>query len=298
MIMTYKGHSEQILLAVTQLGKQNTILGITWLKKHNPEINFTTATVWLTWCSPRCCSGCQTKAHEEHLHQKKEAWVINACYTSPLPTFVEDTNDEEDTSIPDGPDKDLLEEGDHIWATGLLPEPKYIWATTSVSQWLTKAFKWNSEPSDFKKLNSPHLWEFHFVISKESFDNLPQYKPWDHAVELVPDANISKSCKVYPLSVSEQKELDKFLKENLDTSWICPSKSLMASPVFFVKKKCGGLWLVQDYQALNAMTVKNKYPLPLILELIAKLREAKYFTKLDIHCIRKNTFVLEHFRVP
>ena len=56
----------------------------------------------------------------------------------------------------------------------------------------------------------------------------------------------------------------------------------MATPVFFVKKKDGGLRLVQDYRALNAMTVKNKYPLPLIPELITKLRRAKYFTKLVV----------------
>src|SRR6266700_1700337 len=56
----------------------------------------------------------------------------------------------------------------------------------------------------------------------------------------------------------------------------------MASPVFFIKKKDGGLRLAQDYRMLNAMTVKNKYPLPLIPELIAKLRGAKYFTKLDV----------------
>jgi len=58
MIMTYKGHSERILLAVTQLGKQDTILGMTWLKKHNPEIDFTTGSVKLTRCSPHCCTGC------------------------------------------------------------------------------------------------------------------------------------------------------------------------------------------------------------------------------------------------
>jgi len=56
----------------------------------------------------------------------------------------------------------------------------------------------------------------------------------------------------------------------------------MAALVFFVKKKDGGLHLVQDYCALNAMTMKNKYPLPLIPELIAKLRGAKYFTKLVV----------------
>jgi hypothetical protein len=56
----------------------------------------------------------------------------------------------------------------------------------------------------------------------------------------------------------------------------------MASLVFFIKKKCGVLRLVQDYRMLNTMTMKNKYPLLLIPELIAKLRGAKYFTKLDV----------------
>jgi len=56
----------------------------------------------------------------------------------------------------------------------------------------------------------------------------------------------------------------------------------MASPVFFIKKKDSTLWLVQDYRALNVMTVKNKYLLPLISELINKLRGAKYFTKIDV----------------
>ena len=64
--------------------------------------------------------------------------------------------------------------------------------------------------------------------------------------------------------------------------WIRPSKSLISSLVFFIKKKDGSLWLVQDYWALNAITVKNKYPLPLISKLINKLQGAKYFTKLDV----------------
>jgi len=56
----------------------------------------------------------------------------------------------------------------------------------------------------------------------------------------------------------------------------------MAAPVFFIKKKDGSLQLVQDYRALNSMTVKNKYPLPLISELVLQLRGARYFTKLDV----------------
>jgi len=56
----------------------------------------------------------------------------------------------------------------------------------------------------------------------------------------------------------------------------------MAAPVFFIKKKDGSLQLVQDYRALNSMMVKNKYPLPLISELVSQLRGARYFTKLDV----------------
>ena len=52
--------------------------------------------------------------------------------------------------------------------------------------------------------------------------------------------------------------------------------------MFFIKKKDGLLWLVQDYRALNSMTVKNKYPLSLIFELVSQLCGAKYFTKLDV----------------
>jgi len=119
------------------------------------------------------------------------------------------------------------------------------------------------------------------VFVKEDFDILPEHRQWDHAIELIPGSEL-KSLKVYPLSPVEQKELDSFLEENLHTRRICLSKSPMAAPVFFIKKKDGSLRLVQDYQALNSMTVKNKYPLPLISELVSQLRGARYFTKLDV----------------
>jgi len=137
-----------------------------------------------------------------------------------------------------------------------------------------------------------YLRNFHSVFSKDSFDELPGTKPWDHAIELTPDAS-PKSCKVYLLSASKQKELDTFLKENLKSGWIRPSKSPMAALVFFVKKKDRKLRLVQDYRVLNTMTVKNKYSLPLIPELIAKLRGAKYFTKLDVRWGFNNVRIME-----
>ena len=87
---------------------------------------------------------------------------------------------------------------------------------------------------------------------------------------------------VYPMSPNEQEELDRFLKENLQKGYIRPSKSPLASPVFFVKKKDGKLRFVQDYRKLNQFTVKNRYPLPLVADIISRLQGARYFTKCDV----------------
>ena len=119
------------------------------------------------------------------------------------------------------------------------------------------------------------------MFAKKDFDILLDYRQWDHAIKLVPGSE-PKSSKVYPLSLVEQKELNSFLEENLHTRRICPSKSPMAALVFFIKKKDGSLWLVQNYRALNSITVKNKYLFPLISKLVLQLRGARYFTKLDV----------------
>ena len=88
--------------------------------------------------------------------------------------------------------------------------------------------------------------EFQDIFAKESFDELPDQKQWDHAIELVPDAH-NFSTKVYPLAPVKQKQLDEFLDENLKSQHIHPLKSPMASLVFFIKKKDRSLCLVQDY---------------------------------------------------
>ena len=281
LVLRYKNHSERTLFAVTGLGKQSLILGHSWLQKHNPEIDWATGEVKMSRCPPRCCSGCRDEAREERKVKKAEIHRMEVCRTGP---HIELANDLED--IPDfQPDcdneeeDDEIEEGDRLFAANILPAAD-IRATSTVSQRLAEAFRLNSE--DARPTRIPdYLREFENVFSKKSFDVLPDQKQWDHAIELVPGAE-PKGCKVYPLSPSEQKEVELFLKENLETGRIRPSKSPMASPVFFTKKKCGGLRFVQDYRALNAVTVKNKYPLPLISELITKLRGAKYFTKLDV----------------
>ena len=100
------------------------------------------------------------------------------------------------------------------------------------------------------------------------------------------------NCKVYPLAPNKQAKMDKFIQENLQSGRICPSKSPMALLVLFIKKD-GSLRLVQDYRTLNALTVKNCYPLPLISELVNQLHSVKYFTKLDVRWGYNNVFMKE-----
>ena len=130
-------------------------------------------------------------------------------------------------------------------------------------------------------LPKPYLG-FRDVFSKESFDELPEWKQWAHMIDLKPESQPC-SMKVYPMSPVERKELNDFLEENLSSGRIRPSKSPMASLVFFVKKD-GKLRFVQDYRKLNAMTVKNTYPLPLVPDIINWISDSKarYFMKLYV----------------
>ncbi|KAG5731289.1 hypothetical protein E4T56_gene8120 [Termitomyces sp. T112] len=132
-----------------------------------------------------------------------------------------------------------------------------------MSQRLTQAFAANAMPQEFWDMVLPYLHVFEDVFFKASFNLLAERKRWDHIIELLPDSTLS-SYKVYPLALREHDKLDAFLQENLDSSYICPSKSPIASLV------------------LNAITVKNHYSLPLISKLINNLWGTQYFTKLNI----------------
>ena len=109
------------------------------------------------------------------------------------------------------------------------------------------------------------------VFNEEEFDHLPERHPWDHAIELTPEFTLA-DYKIYSFNHEEQQVLDEFLAENFWNGRICSSKLPIASLFFFVKKKNGKLRPVQDYQKLNQGTIKNKYPLPLIQELINKTK--------------------------
>ncbi|KAH0604053.1 uncharacterized protein H6S33_007084 [Morchella sextelata] len=87
---------------------------------------------------------------------------------------------------------------------------------------------------------------------------------------------------IYALSPVEQKALREYLDEMLASGKIVPSTSPAAAPILFVRKTNGKLRLCVDFRGLNAITVKNRYPLPLMTELADATKGAEFFTKLDL----------------
>ena len=99
---------------------------------------------------------------------------------------------------------------------------------------------------------------------------MPARKLWDHAINMK-EIFVPRKRKVYLLSREERKE----------------------APVFFVGKKDGKKHIVQDYKYLNEQTIKNNYPLPLILDIVEKIGIKKVFTKMDLRWGYNNVWIKE-----
>ena len=96
------------------------------------------------------------------------------------------------------------------------------------------------------------------------------------------EASKELNTKAYAMTIKEEEALNQWLDEQLKARLIVKSKSRYVAPCFYISKKDGLLQLVQDYRKLNQITIKDKIPLPLIGEVIDKLKEVRYFNKLDL----------------
>ena len=126
----------------------------------------------------------------------------------------------------------------------------------------------------------PILEEFKDVFP-DDLPSLPPKRKVDHAIDLDPGGKVP-NLPTYRMSHKEHEELFKQLEDYMSKGFIRPSTSYCASPVLFVKKKDGSLRLCVDYRALNKITIKNRYPIPRIDDLLDSLHGARYFTKIDL----------------
>jgi hypothetical protein len=207
-------------------------------------------------------------------------------------------DDDLDSDVDDDLDSDVdditIEEGDRVFMTMVHPvNPQhFVCASSTVSGHLAEAFANNSKPKDFQDIVPTSLHTYADVFSETTFDSLPERCKWDHTIELEHEPS-PRFHKVYVMTLTEQTEMDAFLEEALATGRIRQSKSPLRAPVFFIKKKDRKLRFIQDYRALNAITRKNRYLLPLIDDLIHWLKGTHYFTKLDVHWGYNNVRIRE-----
>jgi hypothetical protein len=118
-------------------------------------------------------------------------------------------------------------------------------------------------------------------VFPEDVSELPPEREVEFTIDLIPGTS-PVSMAPYRMSASELSELKKQLEELIEKKFIRPSVSPWGAPVLLVKKKDGSMRLCIDYRQLNKVTIKNKYPLPRIDDLMDQLVGAKVFSKIDL----------------
>ncbi len=169
--------------------------------------------------------------------------------------------------------------------------PSISWTERQITRWsdscrknclCSKPIKRRNETS----LKDPLPGEYQDLaeaFSKVKASHLPPHRSSDCAIDLLPGSQPPKG-RVFPLSQPEAEAMKSYIEEELAKGFIRPSTSPASAGFFFVKKKDGGLRPCIDYRSLNDITSKFRYPLPLVPAALEQLRQAKYFTKLDLRC--------------
>ena len=132
-----------------------------------------------------------------------------------------------------------------------------------------------------KKLVLEKFHKWIKVFSKKQSERMPTRKIWDHAIN-IKKGFVPRKGKVYLLLREERGKVYKFIKEQSRKGYIRPSKSPQTALVFFVGKKDGKKKMVQNYQYLNEWTIRNNYPLLLILDVIKNVGTKKIFMKINL----------------
>ena len=207
-LMISGNHHESISFFLIPSPASPVVLGLPWLKLHNPHIDWSTVSIlnWSLFC---------------HSH----------CLHSAIPSTLSST-----------------------------PSPP-------------KPVDVSSVPSVYH-----HLRE---VFSKGHALSLPPHRPYDCGIDLLPNVPYPSS-KLYNLSKPERDAMETYITDSVATGLIRPSSSPLGAGFFFVEKKDKSLRPCIDFRGLNDITVKNKYPLPLIDTTFGPLHEATIFTKLDL----------------
>jgi hypothetical protein len=154
----------------------------------------------------------------------------------------------------------------------VIPHSPHCWALQGLAVSLTP------RPDLLGPLSSI-LQEYEDVFQEPK--GLPPARSHDHSITLQPGAQ-PVSVQPYRYPYYQKEEIEKIVKELLDSGVIRHSHSPFSSPVLLVRKADGSWRMCMDYRALNKVTVKDKFPIPVVDELLDELWGAKVFSKLDL----------------
>ena len=245
---------------VANIGQDNFILGYPFFEASNPNVDWSGGRIegFTTLSSIEANTWRPPRKGTRRRRDSTPAWV--RC----IPSW---------------------EEGDEIWLQTRV-------AKTTVAQQLAEAAT-DKKKRTWQEIVPERYHRHGKVFSEQASERFPDRHPWDHAIELKDNTPTSINCCVYPLSPKEKEEQREFLSQNLRLQRIHRSKSPYASGFFLIRKKDGKFRPVQDYRNLNKWTIPNKYPLPLISELIYDLAEKRLFSKFDIRWEYNNIQIKE-----
>lgn len=252
----YSAYHDHDTFHVVDLGDFDMVLGKPWLRRINPDIDWVTNTIRFKF-----------NGHRILLASKDS--TLTPVMSSLICNMAQFRKATSSTSKPK--DKPLLllhirqTDGDNIDLAVTSPNP------TSVEL-----------PTDWQAQLSSITSQYKDVLPEG--DQLPNYPPArsiEHEIPIIPGSSIPNR-PTYRMSPSELDDLKKEIASLLERGLIRPSTSPYGAPVILVPKKDGGKRLVIDYRLVNAITIKNRYPLPRIDDLLDQLNGAKIFSKIDM----------------
>ena len=247
-------HLEEAFFYITKLGHYPIVLGIPWLRHHDVSIRFPSNTV--TFDSPYCLDSCNSG------NQSVSIQGLDFIPEQPYPPRQQIS---------------LLRASAFLE----LQQKENLEVFSVTLEELEEVVNRKKQAADVYQLVPEHYHEFLHLFREEDARKLPPHRPYDHKIPLKPGTEPPFGL-LYGMSHQQLQTLKDYVDENLSKGFIRHSSSPAGAPVLFVKKGDGSLRLCVDYCGLNEITIKNRYPLPLIQETLARLQKAKWYTKLDM----------------